>query len=183
MFLALQAAYGRIYNTLTRMTPASWLFNFLGSLIVAKPEDMKQAPDFWLDNEDRRVPSSQDYGLPKIQMQQVAGEHFRRHLRKDIAILSTVAAMALSTMIYLVALGGIKIITPGDGGSVSVPVAVASNSTPAEARTKQGSAMPPITQQNCRQFRANLAKLEPGVIESDKQVQAFSSACADQFGI
>jgi hypothetical protein len=166
------------------MTPASWLFNFLGSLIVATPEEMKQAPDFWLDNEDRRVPSSKDYGLPKIQMQQVAGEHFRRNLRKDIAILSAVAAMLLSTVIYLVALGGIKIITPSEKGSVSVPVAVASNSAPTEARAKQqGSAKPAITQKNCRQFRANLAKLGPGAFENDKQVQAFSSACADQFGI
>ncbi len=183
MILALQAAYGRIYNTLTRITPASWLFNFLGGLIVAKPEEMQQAPDFWLDNEERRLPSSKDYGLPKIQMQQVASEHFRRGLRKDIAVLSTIAAMILCSVIYIAALIGIWAITPGSG---AMPVFPASTSVHQTADANKPAAKangPQITEKNCQQFRANLAKVGPGLLQSDKQVQAFSTACANQLGI
>ena len=183
MILALQAAYARIHNTLTRITPASWLFNFLGVLIVAKPEEMQQSPDFWLDNEERRLPSSNDYGLPKIQMQQVASEHFRRGLRKDIAVLSTIAAMILCSVIYIAALIGIWAITPGSGAMPVIPAAAGSHQSADKKKPAARADGPQVTTENCQRFRANLAKVGPGLLESDKQVQSFSTACANQLGI
>lgn len=182
MINAIQVAYARVYDKLTRISPASWLFDFLGGVIVAKPEDMKQAPDFWLDNEDRKLPSPTEFGMPKIQMQQVAGEHFRRHIRKDIAVLSTIAAMALSAVIYSVAQVGMWAITPSSTGVAMVPTV--SSSQPADGMTQkqERTGQPPITSQNCQQFRTNLAA-NPQLSQFDDSVRKYSDACRSQLGI
>jgi hypothetical protein len=164
MIAALQSAYGRIYEALTKITPASWIFNWLGSLIVAKPEDMKQAPDFWLDNEDRDLPSAKDYGIPAIQMEQVGSEHFRRHLRKDLAVFTMLVCMVLSTAIYIVGLLAIWMFKPDLEQSGQVPVVSSSQTQPAgpaqpaprRATVRAPAKAPEVSQEICRQLRDDL---------------------------
>lgn len=123
MLTHIQEALGRLHLRLTRISPASQILHWLGCWIVANPEELKQAPGFWQDNEDRQLPTPEEYFEPKVQMAQAGGEFFRRHLRKDLATYAMVLSFALSVAIFILGKAAIFIVTPktNDGhGQVAV---------------------------------------------------------------
>jgi hypothetical protein len=165
MIAALQSAYGRIYEAMTKITPASWIFDRLGSLIVAKPEDMKQAPDFWLDNEDRDLPSVADYALPPIQMEQVAGEWFRRHMKMDLGVFTMLVAMIACTPIYIAGRTAIGLINVDLSSEVeqadAAPGVQASQPAATQAAPRNRTVVVPskpfeVSQGNCQQLQSDL---------------------------
>jgi hypothetical protein len=192
MIAALQGAYRRVYEALNRITPASWIFDRLGRLIVATPEELKQAEDFWVDSEDRQLPTAKDYALSPIQMEQVGFEHFRRHLRRDLAVFTMLVCMVLSAVVYSVGMFAIWAITPGVDSPPGVPAAAGLNDAltanePApvlKRREARAPAEPPaVSPEYCRQLRHDLDPTvqrrfltEPGIFDQ-------SNACKEQFGI
>lgn len=200
MIATLQLVYGRAYEILTRISPASWIFDRTARLFVGAPEELQQAPDFWFDNEERALPSRKDYSLPKIQMQQVGSEYFRRSLRRDLAVFSMLAAMALSTAVFSASALGVWMITPGQETSDAeqesavveptsdASVQPATNAIQSSPVKRQSAArapvkVPEVSPEFCRQLRDDLDPANQRRFITESGVFDQSQACKDQFGI
>lgn len=134
MLTHIQEAWGRLHLRLTRISPASQILHWLGCWIVAKPEELKQAPGFWQDNEDRQLPTAEEYFEPKVQMAQAGGEYFRRHLRKDLATYAMVLSFALSVAVFIMGKAAIAIVTSNDKGQQGIVTVVSENDISDECR-------------------------------------------------
>lgn len=189
MIAALQSAYARIYEALTKITPASWIFDLVGRLIVAKPEDMKQAPDFWLDNEDRELPTVAEFDLPPIQMEQVAGEWFRRHMKMDLGVFTLLVGMILCTPIYIAGRMAIGMLDVDLGLKVAqtdaAPAVQASQSAAAQGNRRQPTVVAPakapeISQEICRQLKDDLEQ-QRAALTTGSTYDAFEACRAQGF--
>jgi hypothetical protein len=199
MINALQTGYRRIYDILNRMSPASWIFDRMACLLVATPEELQQASDFWVDNEERSLPSRNEYGLPKVQMQQVGSEYFRRSLRRDLAIFTMIVAMLVSTGAWSLSYLGERMVklgtsshakqersavVPASGGQVQ-PATTASVSEPV-AQPRAGRApvaAPAVSPDICRKLRDDLDPANQRRFITQTGVYDLSVACENQFGI
>lgn len=126
MLAQLQDTWSKWHMRLTCLSLSSRVLHFLGCWIVAKPEEIQQAPGFWLDNEERAIPSEDEYLEPKVQMAQVAGEWFRRRLRRDLVPYTVVLSLAMCALIFGVGQGAGALAARG-GGSAATIVPAATN--------------------------------------------------------
>jgi len=125
----LHTGYRKAVEVLTRTSPASWVLDLLGRNLVGTPDELQQDSDFWEDTEDRSLPSASQYLQPKVQASQVAGDHFRRHLQRDLALMGSIVALGLCAAIFIASRIAISIVGPEEGAIGALPVAGYSQSS------------------------------------------------------
>lgn len=122
MLAQLQDTWSKWHLRLTSLTLSSRVLHSLGCWIVAKPSDIQQADGFWLDNEERPIPSEHEYLDPKIQMAQVAGEWFRRRLRRDLVPYTVVLSLVMCVLVFGAGKAAVALVTKDSGTPAMVPV-------------------------------------------------------------
>lgn len=117
-----------IKQSLTRVSIASVGFNIIANATVASAAELKQAPHFWYDSEDRDIPSAAQFNEPKVQMGQAAADHFRRSVTGGLAKAAFVLSSSLCLVIFVCSMALVSMgKKPGDSSLRASPASSAAS--------------------------------------------------------
>jgi hypothetical protein len=84
---------------------ASRAFHVIGTGVIGSTEKLGVDDEFYFDNEDRTLPSAEQYDDPNFQRQQLFAEGVRRRLQPRLALIGSVLSFATCTAIWVAGLG------------------------------------------------------------------------------